>query len=196
MRRAPPSDLFARWRAFAQSRRIRRYEDAVAGAERHCARLDCHGRSGGAECCRFFASESPLNLTVARSSWNSPGLPEPGSLFIGALLVTTNLAIFAVAAFFEIAGCFAFWMWLRRGVTSFVALLGITSVIGFAVALTCVDSAFAGRTYAAYGGIHIAASLVWLWAAEGQRPTVNDIIGASLAVIGALVIGSFASRAN
>ena len=65
-----------------------------------------------------------------------------------------------VAAFFEIAGCFAFWMWLRRGVTPFVTLLGIASLIGFAVALTRVDSAFAGRAYAAYGGIYIAASLV------------------------------------
>jgi hypothetical protein len=31
-----------------------------------------------------------------------------------------------------------------------------------------VDSAFAGRAYAAYGGIYIAASLVWLWLVEGQ----------------------------
>jgi small multidrug resistance family-3 protein len=69
--------------------------------------------------------------------------------------VTTNLAIFTLAAFFEIAGCFAFWMWLRRGVTPFIALLGIASLIGFAVALTRVDSAFAGRAYAAYGGIYL-----------------------------------------
>ena len=110
--------------------------------------------------------------------------------------MTTNLAIFTLAAFFEIAGCFAFWMWLRRGVTPFIALLGIASLIGFAVALTRVDSAFAGRAYAAYGGIYIAASLVWLWAAEGQRPTVSDLVGATLAVIGALVIIGFASRTN
>ena len=66
--------------------------------------------------------------------------------------MTTNIAIFALAAFFEIAGCFAFWMWLRRGAAPLIALLGIASLIGFAVALTRVDSAFAGRAYAAYGG--------------------------------------------
>ena len=110
--------------------------------------------------------------------------------------MTTSLAIFALAAFFEIAGCFAFWIWLRRGVTPFIALLGIASLIGFAVTLTRVDSAFAGRAYAAYGGVYIAASLVWLWAAEGQRPTLTDLIGATLAVIGALVIVGFASRPN
>jgi drug/metabolite transporter superfamily protein YnfA len=27
----------------------------------------------------------------------------------------------------EIAGCFAFWMWLRRGVTPFIALVGIAN---------------------------------------------------------------------
>ena len=52
--------------------------------------------------------------------------------------MTTNVAIFALAAFFEIAGCFAFWMWLRRGATPLVVLLGIASLICFAVALTRV----------------------------------------------------------
>ena len=62
-----------------------------------------------------------------------------------------------------------------------VSLLGIASLICFAVALTRVDVAFAGRAYATYGGIYIAASLVWLWAAEGQRPTATDLIGSALA---------------
>ena len=34
--------------------------------------------------------------------------------------------------------------------------------IAFAYALTRTDSACAGRAYAAYGGIYIVASLVWL----------------------------------
>jgi small multidrug resistance family-3 protein len=87
-------------------------------------------------------------------------------------------------------------MWLRRGATPLVALLGLASLVGFAVALARVDSVFAGRAYAAYGGIYIAASLVWLWAAEGQRPTLTDLIGATLAVIGALIIVGFGSRPN
>ena len=78
--------------------------------------------------------------------------------------MTANVAFFALAAFFEIAGCFAFWVWQRRGVSPFVALVGVASLIAFALALTRVDSAFVGRVYAAYGGIYIAASLAWLWA--------------------------------
>src|SRR3990170_2619714 len=115
---------------------------------------------------------------------------------IGAVRRVRNLGLFALAAAFEIAGCFAFWLWLRRGVSPFVAVLGIVSLIAFAVVLTRVDSAFAGRAYAAYGGIYIAASLTWLWLAEGQRPTVTDLIGAGIAIVGALVIISFASKTD
>ena len=60
--------------------------------------------------------------------------------------------------------------------------------------LTRVNAPFAGRAYAAYGGIYIAASLVWLLIVEGQRPTVTDVIGAALAVTGAIVIVGFANR--
>jgi len=104
------------------------------------------------------------------------------------------LLAFAIAAFFEIAGCFAFWMWLRRGASPMVAVLGVGSLVAFAVVLTRVDTAFAGRAYAAYGGIYIAASLVWLWMAEGQRPTLADVIGAGIAIAGALVIVSLAPK--
>jgi len=111
--------------------------------------------------------------------------------------VITNFAILALAAFFEIAGCFAFWLWMRRGAAPVVVVLGIASLIGLALALTRVDAAFAGRAYAAYGGIYIAASLVWLlWVIAGQTPTRTDVIGAGLAIVGALVIIGFAARAR
>jgi small multidrug resistance family-3 protein len=110
--------------------------------------------------------------------------------------VTRNIAVFVTAAFFEIAGCFAFWMWLRRGAGPLVAILGVVSLIAFALALTRVDTAFAGRAYAAYGGIYIAASLVWLWAAERQRPTTTDLLGAAIAIVGALIIIGFAGHSR
>jgi small multidrug resistance family-3 protein len=108
--------------------------------------------------------------------------------------VTKSLAMFAAAALLEIAGCFAFWTWMRRGATPLVLIVGVASLIGFALALTRVDTAFAGRAYAAYGGIYIAASLVWLWLAEGQRPAWSDLAGAGMAIAGALVILGFSQR--
>ena len=89
---------------------------------------------------------------------------------------------------------FAFWMWLRRGHSWLVALIGVAALIGFAAVLARVDTVFAGRAYAAYGGIYIAASLSWLWVIEGQRPTLPDVIGAVVAVIGALIVIGFAAE--
>src|SRR4051812_49052704 len=105
-----------------------------------------------------------------------------------------NLLAFTLAAMLEIAGCFAFWRWLRDGRSPLVALAGVLSLIGFAAMLTRVDAAFAGRAYAAYGGVYIAASLGWLLVVEGQRPTTTDIIGAAVAIVGAIIIIGFAGR--
>ena len=110
--------------------------------------------------------------------------------------MTTNVAFFVLAAILEIAGCFAFWVWVRRDAVSWVVVLGIASLVAFALVLTRIDSAFAGRAYAAYGGIYIASSLAWLWVVERQVPTRADVLGAALAIVGALVIIGFAGRAR
>ena len=38
--------------------------------------------------------------------------------------MTTNVVAFVLASFMEIAGCVAYWLWLRRGASFAVALLG------------------------------------------------------------------------
>lgn len=68
------------------------------------------------------------------------------------------------------------------------------SLVAFAVVLTRADTVFAGRAYAAYGGIYIAASLGWLWIVERQRPTTADLAGAAVAILGALIIIGFGIR--
>jgi len=65
---------------------------------------------------------------------------------------------------------------------------GMMSLAAFAWFLTFVDASAAGRAYAAYGGIYIAASLGWLWAVEGIRPDRWDVVGASLCLVGAGII--------
>jgi small multidrug resistance family-3 protein len=100
----------------------------------------------------------------------------------------TSLAWFALAALAEIAGCYTFWMWLRSGRSVLWIAPGICSLIAFAYLLTRVDVAFAGRAFAAYGGIYIAASLLWMWSIEGRRADAWDLLGAGLCVTGALVI--------
>jgi small multidrug resistance family-3 protein len=95
---------------------------------------------------------------------------------------------YCLAAFAEIAGCFAFWAWLRLDRSALWLLPGMVSLALFAFLLTRIDAAFAGRAYAAYGGVYIAASLIRLWAIEGARPDRWDLIGASICFGGAAVI--------
>jgi small multidrug resistance family-3 protein len=86
--------------------------------------------------------------------------------------------IYVGAALAEIGGCFAFWAWLRLDKSAWWSLPGVASLCLFAYLLTLIDADHAGRTYAAYGGVYIAAALAWLWAAEGVRPDRWDAIGA------------------
>ncbi len=99
-----------------------------------------------------------------------------------------TLALYVGAATAEIAGCFAFWAVLRSGASSLWLVPGVLSLVAFAWLLTRVDVDFAGRAYAIYGGIYIATTLVWLWGVEERMPDRWDIIGASVAVAGALII--------
>ena len=99
-----------------------------------------------------------------------------------------TVAAYIGAALAEIAGCFAFWAWLRLDKPIWWLIPGVASLILFAYLLTLVDSAAAGRAYAAYGGVYIAASLAWLWAIEGVRPDRWDLGGATLCLVGAAII--------
>lgn len=99
-----------------------------------------------------------------------------------------TITVYIGAAVAEIAGCFAFWAWLRLDKSAWWIMPGLASLALFAYLLTLVDSAAAGRAYAAYGGIYIASSLAWLWLVEGVKPDRWDAIGAGICLIGAAII--------
>lgn len=100
----------------------------------------------------------------------------------------TALLVYGLAACAEIAGCFAFWAWLRLGSSVWWLIPGGLSLLSFAWLLTRIDADFAGRAYAAYGGVYILVSLAWAWLVEGNRPDRWDVTGAVICVIGALLI--------
>jgi small multidrug resistance family-3 protein len=99
-----------------------------------------------------------------------------------------SFGLYAVTALAEIAGCFAFWAWLRLGKSGLWIVPGIAALVAFAWLLTLVESEAAGRVYAAYGGVYIIASLLWLWGVEGIRPDRWDVLGAAVCLFGAAVI--------
>ncbi len=96
--------------------------------------------------------------------------------------------IYAAAALAEIAGCFAVFAVLRRGASLLWLVPGMLSLALFAWLLTLVEAPAAGRIFAAYGGVYIAASLAWLWFVEGIRPDRWDVTGAAICLIGAAII--------
>lgn len=100
----------------------------------------------------------------------------------------TSIFAYTGAAVAEIAGCFSFWAWLRLDKSVWWLIPGLASLALFAYLLTLVQSAAAGRAYAAYGGVYIASSLLWLWIVEGIRPDRWDLIGAVLCLAGTAVI--------
>jgi small multidrug resistance family-3 protein len=99
-----------------------------------------------------------------------------------------SFAWYLLAAFSEIGGGFAFWAWLRLAKSAAWLIPGMFSLSLFAYALTKIDSGHAGRAYAAYGGVYIVSSLIWLQAVEKARPDRWDLLGASICIIGSLII--------
>lgn len=100
---------------------------------------------------------------------------------------------FVFAAICEIAGCYAFWLWLRSGRNVLWIIPGTASLVLFAFALTKIESSFAGRAYAAYGGVYILSSVVWLSWVEKERLIVSDYVGVLICLIGSMII-LFGSR--
>jgi len=100
----------------------------------------------------------------------------------------TALVWYILAACLEIGGCFSFWAWLRMGKSPMWTIPGAFSLIAFALVLTRVEADFAGRAYAAYGGIYIISSLVWLWVAENTPPDRWDLFGSTLCLAGVGII--------
>ena len=99
-----------------------------------------------------------------------------------------NYLWFFLAALFEIAGCYAFWMWLRQGKSAWWIAPALLSLTLFALLLTKIEANYAGRAYAAYGGIYIVASIGWLWLVEQRAPDRWDLLGAAICLVGAGVI--------
>jgi small multidrug resistance family-3 protein len=112
---------------------------------------------------------------------------EKGLVDVDETFFMTYL-LYIAAALAEIAGCFSVWAWWRLEKSPLWLAPGLVSLILFAWLLALVDTSAAGRAYAAYGGIYIAASLAWLWLVEGVRPDRWDLAGAMLCIAGASVI--------
>lgn len=98
-----------------------------------------------------------------------------------------TIALFFVTALAEIVGCYLPYLWLNKGASAWLLLPATLSLAVFAWLLT-LHPAAAGRVYAAYGGVYIAAALAWLWAVDGVRPSTWDVAGVAVSLAGMAII--------
>lgn len=96
-------------------------------------------------------------------------------------------ALFVAAAAFEIGGCYLVWQALRTH-QLWLWLPAIIALGVFAWLLTLTGTESAGRAFAAYGGIYVAASVLFMVGVERIRPDLWDLLGAAICVAGAAII--------
>ena len=101
--------------------------------------------------------------------------------------LTVSIALFFLAALFEIGGGYLVWLWLRENKGAVFGLLGglILAIYGI---IPTFQPAHFGRVYAAYGGIFIVSSLVWGALIDKKKHDKYEIIGAMIALVGVLIM--------
>jgi len=104
-------------------------------------------------------------------------------------MIVKSLLFFILAGICEIGGGYLVWVWLREGKNIWFGITGAIVLMLYGVIPTLQpQSANFGRVYAAYGGIFIVLSILWGWKIDGILPDKFDLIGGSIALIGALII--------
>ncbi|BED89669.1 UPF0060 membrane protein [Pseudoalteromonas sp. MM1] len=98
-----------------------------------------------------------------------------------------TIALFTITALAEIIGCYLPYLWLKEDKSIFLLVPAAISLALFAWLLT-LHPAAAGRVYAAYGGVYICVALLWLWAIDGVKLTMWDVVGGAVALLGMAII--------
>ena len=107
--------------------------------------------------------------------------------------VLKTVALFVVTAVAEIVGCYLPYLWLRHGRSAWLLLPAALALAAFAWLLSLHPTLGAGRTYAAYGGVYVAAAVIWMWRIEGIQPDRWDLLGVGMTLAGMAII-AFAPR--
>lgn len=111
------------------------------------------------------------------------------------VLVARSIALFVVAALFEIGGAWLVWQGIREHKGWIWIGAGVIALGLYGVVATFQSDDNFGRILAAYGGIFVAGSIAWGMIADGYRPDRFDTIGALICLAGMAVI-MYAPRGN
>jgi small multidrug resistance family-3 protein len=95
--------------------------------------------------------------------------------------------LFLVTAIAEIVGCYLPYLWIKQDKSILLLIPAAISLSLFVWLLTLHPTA-TGRVYAAYGGVYVFTAVLWLWLIDGIKPTVWDIAGALVVLVGMAII--------
>jgi len=98
-----------------------------------------------------------------------------------------TVAIFLMTAIAEIVGCYLPYLWIKQDKSVLLLIPAAISLSLFVWLLTLHPTA-TGRVYAAYGGVYVFTAVLWLWVIDGIKPTVWDIAGALVVLVGMAII--------
>lgn len=98
------------------------------------------------------------------------------------------IIVFVLAALAEIGGAWLIWQAVREDRGWLFALFGVMALGAYGFIAALQPDADFGRVLAAYGGVFIAGSLAWGIVVDGFRPTTWDIVGSTIALVGAGII--------
>ncbi|MFI1185956.1 YnfA family protein [Streptomyces californicus] len=104
------------------------------------------------------------------------------------MLVARSIALFAVAALFEIGGAWLVWQGIREHKGWIWIGAGVIALGLYGVVATLQSDDDFGRILAAYGGVFVAGSIAWGMVADGYRPDRFDVIGALVCLAGMALI--------
>ncbi len=101
--------------------------------------------------------------------------------------IIVSIIFFLFAGLCEIGGGYLVWLWLRESMSWMLGVLGGFVLFVYGIVPTFQPSHF-HRIYSAYGGIFMVMALLWGWVIQGMRPDMFDIIGATISLIGVVII--------
>ncbi|WP_374253631.1 YnfA family protein [Acinetobacter brisouii] len=95
--------------------------------------------------------------------------------------------LFLITAIAELLGCYFPYLILNQGRSAWLWLPTAISLTLFVWLLT-LHPAASGKIYAAYGGVYIFTSLLWLRFVDQVILTRWDVLGGVIVLIGAAII--------
>jgi small multidrug resistance family-3 protein len=103
------------------------------------------------------------------------------------MIIAKTLGLFVLTALAEILGCYPPYLWLKKQGSVWLLVPAACSLALFAWLLSLHPTA-AGRVYGAYGGVYISVAILWLWLIDSVRPTVWNVIGVAVSLLGTVII--------